>query len=77
MQRKPGYNTIQQSSDVQSESGENPTETLVKELLDGKPEGLAERCDKQDGHERAKSLKYDKYIEPTDLQIGITSIKMW
>ena len=59
-----------------SEAGENPTETLMKELLDGKPESIAERTEEEDGHDRAKYMKYDKYIEPNYLQIGMSVIKI-
>ena len=75
MQRNPVCSPIQQPDDVQSERGEQPTETFVKEFLDGKPESIADRYEEQDGHERAENMMYDKYIEPTHLQIGISSTK--
>ena len=76
MQRNPAYGPIQQPDDVQSERGEEPpTETFVKKFLDGKPESTSDRYEEQDGHERAENMMYDKYIEPTHLQIGISSTK--
>ena len=73
IQKERSWSTITRCTSVQSELDEGPSEIFIKDFLDGKPDSTTlDRYEAVDGHERAKSLKYDKYIEPSDLHVGTT-----
>ena len=71
MQKERSWSTITRCTSVQSELDAGPSEIFIKDFLDGKPDSTtAGKYEVEDGNERAKSIKYDKYIEPSDLHVG-------